>query len=142
MASLVAALEAASRGIEEARATLAADYSEHKQKLEADVEGLTTKLRDELQAVATLKKRLDEQLEELERALKGVRTERQTWEAQARATDARHDAATQELRAELAVERARVTELETENRRLRVEQGALDERLAALENKKKVFGLF
>jgi chromosome segregation ATPase len=102
---------------------------------------LTAKVATELRSLELARTRLDAGLDSVATVTRQLRAERETWEAQARATQARHEAAEQELRVALATERSRISKLEAENRRLAEQQGALEERIAALE-KKKLFGLF
>ena len=127
----------------------------HLRDLRVAVETATRKLADLEQRAAELAERLKRELTEsqnarsrvdagvdaISSAIRQVRTDRETWEAQGRAAEARNEAAVQELRRALADEKARVTALEAANKRLLEAHSTLEERLTALE-KKKVFGLF
>ena len=127
----------------------------HQRDLRVAVETATRKLADLEQRAANLAERLKGELTEsqnargrveagieaISSAIRQVRADRETWEAQGRAAEARNEAAVQELRRALADEKARVTALEAANKRLVEAHATLEERLAVLE-KKKVFGLF
>lgn len=102
---------------------------------------LAERLKGELAEAQTARGRVDAGVEEIFSAVRLVRADRETWEAQGRAAEARNEAALQELRRALADEKARVTALEAANKRLLEAHATLEERLAVLE-KKKVFGLF
>ncbi len=141
----------AERSIAAARATAEG----HQRELRVAVETATRKLADLQQRAADLAERLkgeltesqnargraDAGVEAISSAIRQVRADRELWEAQGRAAEARNDAAVQDLRRALADEQARVTALEAANKRLLESQQALEERLTTLE-KKKVFGIF
>jgi DNA repair exonuclease SbcCD ATPase subunit len=109
--------------------------------LEQRASDLAERLKGELAEVQSARGRVDAGVEAISSTIRQVRADRETWEAQGRAAEARNDAAVQELRRALADERARVTALEASNKRLSDAHATLEERLAVLE-KKKVFGLF
>ncbi len=127
----------------------------HQRDLRVAVETATRKLADLEQQAANLAERLKGELAEsqnargrvnagveaISSAIRQVRADRETWEAEGRAAEARSEAAVEELRRALADEKARVTTLEAANKRLLEAHATLEERLAALE-KKKIFGLF
>jgi chromosome segregation ATPase len=162
MEELVAALVDAGKSVRETSARLEGELAGQMTSLEERSAALSERLDADLKKLEEIKARLMLGLEELDSALRRLRTERETWESASRATDARHAVTTAELRAELVAERAQITSLEEENRKLRAELVAeqvristleeanrklreqhegLDERLSALENK-KFLGLF
>ena len=102
---------------------------------------LAERLKGELAEVQTARGRVEAGVEEISSAIRLIRADRETWEAQGRAAKARNEAAVQELRRALADENARVTALKAANKRLVAAHATLEKRLAVLE-KKKVFGLF
>ncbi len=102
---------------------------------------LAERLKGELTESQNARGRADAGVEAISSAIRQVRADRELWEAQGRAAEARNDAAVQDLRRALADEQARVTALEAANKRLLESQQALEERLTTLE-KKKVFGIF
>ncbi len=102
---------------------------------------LTARLAGELSESQKARSRVEAGVEELSSALRQVRADRQTWEAQGRAAAAREGAALLELHQALLHEKARVTALEAANMRLLEAHATLEERLGMLE-RKKVFGLF
>ena len=140
---------------ERSSATARATSEGHQRDLRVTVETATHKLADLQQRAADVAERLkgeltesqnargrvDAGVEAISSAIRQVRADREMWEAQGRAAEARNDAAVQELRRELADEQARVAALEAANKRLLESQEALEERLTTLE-KKKVFGIF
>jgi len=109
--------------------------------LEQRAAGLAERLNGELAESKSARHRVDAGVDAISLAIRQIRADRETWEVQGRATEARSEAAVQELRRALAHERARVAALETENKQLLEAHEALGERLTVLE-KKKVFGLF
>ena len=141
----------AERGIAAARATAEG----HQRELRVTVETATRKLADLQQRAANLAERLQGELAEsqnargrvdagveaISSAIRQVRADREMWEAQGQAAEARNDAPVRELRRALADEQARVTALEAANKRLLEAHATLEERLAVLE-KKKVLGIF
>ena len=102
---------------------------------------LAERLKGELTESQNARGRVDAGVEAISSAIRQVRADREMWEAQGRAAEARNEAAVQELRRALADDRARVAALEAANKRLLEAHATLEERLAVLE-KKKVFGLF
>jgi chromosome segregation ATPase len=99
------------------------------------IETATRKLADLDQRASVLEEKLNGELAETEIAVRHLREARKRWEAES-------DPALQELVHALADEKARVNALEAANERLLAAQASLDERLAVVEKKKKIFGLF
>lgn len=102
---------------------------------------LAAKLSRDLTDSESGRTRLEAALETITSTIRQVRADRDTWEAQTRAAEARNEAALQDLRMSLADEKLRNAALEAANRRQAEVNAAMEERLTALE-KKKVFGLF
>lgn len=137
IASAQAAAEGHQRDLRGALETATRKLAE----LEQRAANLAERLMGELAESQNARGRVDAGVEAISSAIRQVRADRETWEAQGRAAEARNEAAVQELRRALADEKARVTALEAANKRLEEAHATLEERLAALE-KKKVFGLF
>lgn len=140
---------------ERSNATARAATEGHQRDLRVTVETATRRLADLQQRAADLAEqlkgeltesqnargRVDAGVEAISSAIRQVRADREMWEAQGRAAEARNDAAVQELRRALADDQARVTALEAANKQLLEALEKLREQVNVVE-KRKIFGLF
>ena len=104
-------------------------------------EELSGMLAQKLSAVDVARARLQADVDNLSAIGARLGAERDTWQAQVRAAEARYDAVTQELRGAVMADKARISRLEEELRGLMASREGTEARLVALE-KKKMFGIF